>query len=49
MTKVVIIIGIEGQYENVYADSEVNIEVLKRGEDDRKIDVTEQELEEVIP
>ena len=45
MNRIVIIIGEDGQYENVYADSETHVQVLTRGKDDRKIDEAENSLE----
>ena len=49
MTRVVIILDEAGYFQSVLTDSEINAEVLRRGEgdNDNKIDSAEQELEEV--
>jgi hypothetical protein len=48
MTRVVIVLDAEGVYQSTYADSEVSVEVLKRGADDKAIDAAEQSLDEVV-
>lgn len=47
MTKVAIIIDTTGRYEAVYSNDEINLEVLRRGSDDNKIDSLGSDLEEI--
>ena len=49
MTRVVIVLDEGGCFQSLLTDSEINAEVLRRGEgdNDNKIDSAEQELEEV--
>jgi len=51
MNRVAIILDEQGGFQYAYADSEVSVEILRRGANEsvnRKIDLVEQELEEVI-
>lgn len=47
MTKVVIVLDENGVFLSALADSEVDVAVLKRGTDDRKIEVAESTLEPI--
>jgi hypothetical protein len=47
MTKVVIVLDAEGNFEAVLTDSEIEVKVLKRESDDNEIDKAESELEQV--
>lgn len=48
MTKIVIVLKDDGTYDTAYADVEVDVSVLRRGENDREIDAAENALEEVV-
>ena len=45
MTRIVIILDADGVFQGVYGDSEVDLKILKQGQDDAKIDKTEAEME----
>lgn len=47
MTRIVIIVDEKGVYQNSLADSESDIRVLRRGDDDAEIEACESEMEEV--
>lgn len=47
MTTVVIVLTEDGLYEAAFTDSEINFEVLRRGENDTKIDKVESEMEAI--
>lgn len=47
MTRIVIVLSADGTFETVLGDTETDITILKRGEDDREIDKAEGELTEV--
>ena len=47
MQKIVIILQNDGKLESVLSNNEVDIEVLKRDVDDRKIDIAQGTLDEV--
>lgn len=47
MLKVAIILKDDGTYDMAYADSEVEVTVLRRGQDDNQIDKVESDLEPV--
>lgn len=45
MTKVVIVLGENGEFVEAYSDSEVDFELLQKGKDDNRIEVIESTLE----
>jgi hypothetical protein len=47
MTKIVVILGQNGEYESVFSNDEIILEVLKRGENDSQIDKAENNMEQV--
>lgn len=46
MSKVVIIVNEDGSFDTVLGDTEVEVVLFKRGQDDRQIDAAETELPE---
>ena len=47
MTQLFVILTEDGVYDSAYADTEVELKVLKRGQDDAKIDQVESEMEPI--
>jgi hypothetical protein len=45
MTKIVIVLDSDGKYEFCLTDTEISLQILKKGEDDNRIDEAESILE----